>query len=143
MSAPVDASASGSQGYAARGQPAPSVVDVLADVSRDLSVLVRQELELVKAELKQEAAKAGKGAGLIGGAAFAGYMVLLFLSIAVWWGLEHAIDAAWAAIIVAALWAAIGIVFVAKGRSTLRALNPKPERTVKTVRQIPDALKGH
>jgi hypothetical protein len=47
--------------------------------------LVRQEVELAKSEIKTEVAKAGKGAGMLGGAGFAGYLVLLFLSFAVWW----------------------------------------------------------
>ncbi|MCU1607258.1 MAG: uncharacterized protein JWP46_3723, partial [Modestobacter sp.] len=81
-----------------------SVGELIGEVTRDLSTLMRQELELAKAEVKAEAAKAGKGAGLLGGAGFAGYMVLLFLSCALWWGLANVMDAGWAALIVAVLW---------------------------------------
>ena len=52
-------------------------------------------------------------------------------------------DAGWAALIVAVPWGVIGAVLYASGRKTLRTVNPKPERTVETVQEIPGALKGH
>jgi hypothetical protein len=118
-----------------------SIGQLVSDVSRDLSTLMRQEIELAKAELKAEASKAGKGAGMLGGAGFSGYMVMLFLSFALWWGLENVMDAGWAALIVAGVWAVIGAVLYVLGRSRLRDVNPKPERTVETVREVPSALK--
>jgi hypothetical protein len=120
-----------------------SVGALLSDVSRDLSTLMRQELELAKAELKTEAAKTGKAVGMFGGAGFAGYMVLLFLSLALWAGLSNVMDAGWAALIVAVVWAVVAAVLYVTGRGTMRAVNPKPERTVETVREVPGALKGH
>jgi hypothetical protein len=117
-----------------------SVGQLIGEVSRDLSSLMRQELELAKAELKTEAAKTGKAAGMLGGAGFAGYMVLLFLSVALWAGLANVMDAGWAGLIVAGVWAVIGTVLAVTGRSTMRSLHPKPERTVETVQQIPEAF---
>ncbi|PZS14994.1 MAG: hypothetical protein DLM57_13460 [Pseudonocardiales bacterium] len=119
-----------------------SVGQLISEVTRDMSTLMRQELELAKAEAKTELTKTGKAAGMLGGAGFAGYMVLLFLSIALWWGLANVMDQGWAALIVAAIWAVIGAVLFTSGRSKLRSVNPKPERTVETVKQVPDALKG-
>jgi len=119
-----------------------SAGELIGQVTRDLSALMRQELELAKAEVKAEASKAGEGAGMLGGAGFAGYMVLLFLSIALWWGLVNVMDAGWAALIVAAVWAVIAAILFARGRSELREVNPKPERTIDTVSQMPSALKG-
>ena len=130
----------------ANGHPDVSEVSVgqlIGDVSRDLSTLMRQELELAKAEIKTEVAKTGKAAGMFGGAGFAGYMVLLFLSFALWWGLVNVMDAGWAALIVAGVWAVIGAVLFVTGRSEIRSVNPKPERTVETVKQVPSALKTH
>lgn len=118
-----------------------SVGQLLSDISRDFSTLMRQEVELAKAEVKEEVAKAGKGVGMLGGAGFAGYMVLLFLSFALWWGLANAMDEGVAALIVAGVWLIIGAVLYVTGRGTLRRVNPKPERTVETVREVPDTLK--
>jgi hypothetical protein len=61
-----------------------SIGDLISNVTRDLSTLMRQEFELATAELKQEVVKSGKAAGSLGAAGFAGYMVLLFLSVALW-----------------------------------------------------------
>jgi hypothetical protein len=119
-----------------------SVGQLIGEVTSDLSTLLRQELELAKAEVKQEVTKSGKAVGMLGGAGFAGYMVALFLSIALWWGLANVMDEGWAALIVAALWAVIAAVLASVGRKRLRAVNPKPERTIQTIKEVPDALKG-
>lgn len=120
-----------------------SVGELLGEVSRDFSTLMRQEVELAKAEIKAEVARAGKGAGMLGGAGFAGYMLVLFLSFAAWWGLANLMDTGLAALIVAAAWAVIAAVLAVVGRSTLKRINPKPERTLDTAKEIPSALKGN
>jgi Putative Actinobacterial Holin-X, holin superfamily III len=119
-----------------------SVGELVGQVAQDLSTLMRQELDLAKAEVKQEVTKTGKAAGMMGAAGFAGYMVLLFASIAAWWGLANVMDQGWAALIVTGIWAVIGAVLFVVGRRRLKEVNPKPERTVETVRELPDALKG-
>jgi tetrahydromethanopterin S-methyltransferase subunit C len=119
-----------------------SVGELIGEVTQDLSMLMRQELALAKAEVKQEAVKAGRAAGMLGGAGFAGYMVLLFASIAAWWGLAEVMAPGWAALIVTAIWAVIGAVLFVLGRQRMREVNPKPERTVETVSEVPETLKG-
>jgi hypothetical protein len=119
-----------------------SVGQLIGEVANDLSTLMRQELDLAKAEIKAEATKSGKAAGMLGAAGFAGYMVALFLSIALWWALANGMDEGWAALVVAALWAAVGAVLALVGRNRLRAISPKPARTVQTLKEVPDALKG-
>jgi len=118
-----------------------SVGALMGEVAKDLSTLMRQELELAKVEVKAEATKAATGAGLFGAAGFAGYMVLLFLSFALWWALANVMDASWAALIVAVLWGVIGAVAYVLGRKKFAAVHPKPERTVETLQQVPGALK--
>ena len=118
-----------------------SVGDLIGEVTRDLSTLMRQELELAKAEVKQEATKAAKAGGMLGAAGFAGYMVLLFASIAAWQGLAEVMPSGWAALIVTAVWAVAGAVLFALGRQRMREVNPKPERTVETVSEVPATLK--
>jgi hypothetical protein len=118
-----------------------SVGQLIGEVTKDLSTLMRQELELAKAELTAEAKKAGQGAGMFGAAGFAGYMVLLFLSFALWWALENVMDAGLAALIVAIIWGVIGAVAFMIGRNKFREVHPKPERTIDTLQQVPSALK--
>src|SRR3954451_7864830 len=126
------------------GRPAVegvSVGQLIGEVTKDLSTLMRQELDLAKAELTVEAKKAVQGAGAFGAAGFAGYMVLLFLSFALWWALENVMDAGLAALIVAIIWGVIGAVAFVMGRNKFRQVHPKPERTVDTLQQVPGALK--
>jgi hypothetical protein len=118
-----------------------SVGELVGEVSRDLSTLMRQELALAKAEMREEAVKSGKAVGLLGGAGLAGYFVLLFLSAAFWAGLSNVMDPGWAALIVAAVWALVGGVLYTTGRDRIRQVRPKPERTVDTLKEIPSALK--
>jgi hypothetical protein len=129
------------------GAPGPdpataSVGELVGHVAQDLSTLMRQELDLAKAEVKQEVTKTAKGAGMLGGAGFAGYMVVLFASIALWWGLANIMDQGWAALIVTAIWAVIAAVLFVIGRNRLKQVNPKPEQTVETVKELPDTIKG-
>jgi putative superfamily III holin-X len=119
-----------------------SVGELLGNVTRDLSTLMRQELALAQAELKAEVNKTGKAAGALGAAGFAGYMTVLFLSICLWWALGHLIGNGWSALVVAVLWGIVGAVLYSSGRKKLREVNPTPERTVDTLKNVPDALKG-
>lgn len=137
-----------------------SVGALIGEVTRDLSTLMRQELELAKAEVREEAnkatnevkaqgAKAGKGAGMLAGASYAGHIGVLFLSIALWWALSHLVGHSWSALIVAVIWLIIAAVLYSMGRkqlkqidfSGLKQVNPKPERTMETLQQVPGALK--
>lgn len=122
--------------------PLSSVGDVFADISRDLSTLMRQELQLAKAEARESAMKAGRGAGMFGGAGVAGHFVLLFLSIALWWGLGNVIGRSWSALVVAVIWAVIAAVLAAMARKEIKQIEGMP-RTAQTAREIPDALKGN
>lgn len=127
-------------GDAHRDVSGVSVAELFGEVTQDLSTLMRQELELAKAEVKQEAVKTGKAAGMLGGAGFAGYMTLLFASIALWWGLANVMDQGWAALIVAVLWALVGAVLFLVGRRRLQQVHPTPERTAETVKELPGTL---
>ncbi|GAA2737597.1 phage holin family protein [Pedococcus aerophilus] len=119
-----------------------NVGELFADISRDLSTLVRQEMELAKVEMRESATKAGKGAGMLAGAGVAGHFVLLFLSVAAWWGLGNQIGRGWSALVVAAVWAVIAAVLAARGRREIKQVKGIPQ-TTKTAREIPDALKGN
>lgn len=120
----------------------PSLGSLVSEITQDFSTLVRQEVELAKAELTQSAKRAGKGAGMFSGAALAGHMVLLFLSIALWWGIGDLIDSnTWSAVIVAVVWGVIAAILAMRGRKEVQEIQGAP-RTAETVKKIPHALKG-
>ena len=119
-----------------------SVGELFAHVTEDLSTLIRQEVALAKAEATVSAKKAGKGAGLLAGAGVAGHFVLLFLSVAAWWGLGTLIgNRGWSGVIVAVVWAIVAAVLAAVGRKQLKQVDGLPQ-TAETVKQAPNALKG-
>jgi len=117
-----------------------SLGELLAEVTRDLSTLMRQEIALARAELTASAKKAGKGAGFLGGAGYAGHLTVLFLSIAAWWGLGYALDNnAWSAVIVAIVWGIIAAILFVVGRKKLKEVQGAPQ-TVDTIKEIPEAF---
>jgi hypothetical protein len=114
--------------------------ELLSDVTRDVSTLMRQEVELAKAELKESATKAGKGAGMLAGAAWAGHLAVVFLSLALWWALGQLVGLGWSAVIVAVIWGIVAAVLANIGRKELKTIKGMP-RTAETVKEIPPTLK--
>jgi uncharacterized membrane protein YqjE len=123
-------------------QGSPSIGDLLSDISADISALMRQEVELAKAELRQSATKAGKGAGMLGGSAVFAHLAVVFLALAGWWGLGNAIGRGWAGLVVTAVLALIAAVLGAVGRKEVQSVSGMP-KTASTVKKIPDAVKGN
>ncbi|MCG5441167.1 phage holin family protein [Micromonospora sp. NIE79] len=119
-----------------------SVGELIGDVTRDMSTLVRKEVELAKAELREEVSQAGKAGGMFGGAALAGFLAVLFVSYALWWGLSNTMDQGWAALIVAVLWAAVAGGLFINARTQLKRARAVLPRTKQTARELPDALRG-
>jgi hypothetical protein len=115
---------------------------MLSDVADDLSTLMRQEVELAKAEVRQSAVRAGKGAGLLAGAGISTHMALLFVSAGAWWGLGDVIGHGWSALIVGAAWLIIAAIFGLLGRQEITAISGTPQ-TAQTIKQIPAAVKGN
>lgn len=112
-----------------------SVAELVTEVANDVQKLFRQEVELAKAEFREEAAQAGKAAGMLGAAAFAGYMTVVLLSLAAVFGLSVLIGLGWAALAVAAVWAIAGAVLSVMGRGRMRRVSPTPERTIETLKE--------
>ncbi|TCK65576.1 phage holin family protein [Curtobacterium sp. PhB136] len=129
------------------GEPTPEeraastpLGELLTDVSRDISSLFRQEVALAKAEITESAKKAGKGAGMFGGAGLTALFALLFLSIAAWWGLGYLIGNAWSAVVIAVVYAIVAGILALLGRKQMQQIKGVPQ-TVETAKEIPDALK--
>lgn len=112
-----------------------SLGELLGDIATNLTTLVKDEIELAKTEAKQEVAKAGKGAGLLGGAGITGLLALLFLSLTVMFLLDTWMHTAVAALIVTVVWAAVAAVLAARGRKELQELNPRLETTQRTLKE--------
>ena len=112
-----------------------SLGDLVGEVADDLTRLFRQELELAKVEAKQEAAKLGKGAGMLAGAGVAGHVVVLFLSVALMLLLGRVMDLDLAALIVAVLWAVVAGILASMGRQRLRSAQLTLDETKATLKE--------
>ncbi|HWM54960.1 MAG TPA: phage holin family protein [Solirubrobacterales bacterium] len=121
------------QGTELRGN---STGELIKQLSEQTSTLVRQELDLAKAELAEKGKTAGIGAGMLGGAGVAGMLALGALSAMLILLLAEAMDAWVAALIVTAIWAGAAGVLALTGRDRVReGMPPAPEQTVESVKE--------
>ncbi|HWN22980.1 MAG TPA: phage holin family protein [Gaiellaceae bacterium] len=110
--------------------------EIARDLTRDLSLLVRQEVALAKAEMAEKGRVAAPGLGMIGGAGLVGLMaagaltafLILVLSIFL---------AEWAsALIVGGALAVVAFVLAKQGKERVgEAGAPIPEQTIETVKE--------
>jgi uncharacterized membrane protein YqjE len=118
-----------------------SLGEIIGDISQGLSQLFRQEVELAKVELKAEASKAGKAAGMFSGAGIAGLLTAIMLSFALTYALDNVMPLGWAALIVAVLWAIIAAVLFTMARNQARTISPMPTQTIETLKEDAKWLK--
>jgi MFS family permease len=111
--------------------------DLLRQLSQETTTLVKQELDLAKAEMAQKGKDAGAGAGFIGGGALFGLGMFGALTAGLIALLATAVDHVWlAAFIVAAVYGAIGGVLALQGKDKIQEAAPAaPEQTIETVKE--------
>jgi uncharacterized membrane protein YqjE len=126
-----DATSAGAE-TEARERP---IGELVKDLSAQTSTLVRKEIELARAELRQKGKAAGKGAGMLGGAAAAGLLALGALTAALIALLDKEMATWVAALIVMALWAVIALVLAKAGQRSLQRAAPPAPQTVETVKE--------
>ena len=113
-----------------------SVGELLRQLSEQTSTLVRQEVQLAKAELSQKASLAGKGAGLLAGAAVLGLGVFGAFTAFLIAVIALAVPVWVAALIVTVLYGALAAALALAGRAALRKATPlTPEQTVDSVKE--------
>ena len=115
-------------------QPDRSLGELFGDLGRDLSGLVRDEMELARTETRQEIRRASQAGVSFGTAAVAGFLTLMFLSSALAWLLDQWINRALAFLIVAIIWGVITAVAVATGRQRAQRIEPLP-KTVESLKE--------
>ena len=118
-----------------------SLGEIISDISDGLSELFRKEVDLAKAEIRNEASKAGKAAGMFGGAGVAAWLTAVMLSFALAFGLGNVMDLGWAALIVAVIWAIIAAVLFVVARGKAKEVSPVPRQTVDTLKEDAQWLK--
>lgn len=120
----------------------PTVGQLVANVSKDLSSLVRSELELAKTELKKTAVAAGTGAGMFSGAAFLGLLAIILLTISLAYAFTAlGLHPALAFLITAVILLLIAGVLVLVGKKMLGKAKG-PQRAIETSKESVEALKA-
>lgn len=108
---------------------------LLKRLSQETSTLVRQEMELARVELTQQARQAGKGAGMVGGAGVTGHMALFALTLTVIFVLDTFMKGWLAALIVTLVWGAVAAALAQMGRNRIKEATPPAPQTVETVKE--------
>jgi uncharacterized membrane protein YqjE len=110
--------------------------ELLKELSDHTTTLVRQEIELAKAELGEKGKKAGLGAGMFGGAGLFGLFALAALTTCIIVALDSAMPLWLAALIVAVVYGAIGAVLALQGRNKVQEAGPPvPEQATESVKE--------
>ena len=113
-----------------------SLGDLFSELSRETTTLVRQEVQLAKAELTQSATEAARGIGMLVAGGAVAYAGLFFLLLAIVFGLIEAGWDAWlSALVVGLVVVAIGAVLVLRARESLKPANLAPRRTLETLKE--------
>lgn len=122
-------------------QPDATIGRLVADASRDLSALVRSEIQLAKTELKVSVTSGGMAIALLAVAAFLGLLLIIMLSITLAYFLTMTgMHAAWAFLIVSGLYILAIILLALVAYLKIRKVKA-PEQTIATAKEIPAALK--
>jgi MFS family permease len=116
---------------------ARSTGELLGRLARETSVLVRQELDLAKAEMTEKGRRAGRGAGMFGAAGVVGLLALGALTACLIALLATALDHVWlAALVVAVVFGVVAGVLALMGkREVQESTPPLPEQTIDTVKE--------
>lgn len=110
--------------------------ELLQDLGQETGHLIREEIELAKAEMSAKGAKLRSGAGLIGGAAVAALLTLGAATAAAILALSQVVDGWLAALIVGAVWFVIALILGLVARSHFKEAGPPvPEQTIQSLKE--------
>ncbi|MEA2134499.1 MAG: hypothetical protein QOC68_2408 [Solirubrobacteraceae bacterium] len=109
--------------------------ELVKELAGQTSTLVRQEIQLAQAEVTSRGKLAGRGAGMLAGAAVAVLLALIALTACLIVALDSAMPLWLAALIVTLIWGLIGAVLAARGRKELQHATPPVPQTIETVKE--------
>ena len=110
--------------------------ELLRDLSDHTTTLVKQEMELAKAELQEKGKQAGLGAGMFGGAGLFGLGAFAAVTACLIAALDQAMEIWLAALVVAVAYAVIAAVLAITGKQKVKqAVPPVPEQAKDSVKE--------
>src|SRR3954471_16017231 len=119
----------------------PTIGKLVVDASRDVSTLVKHEIELAKSELKVSVKAGGISIGLFAVAGFLGLLAIIMLSVAFAYFIAFTgLDLAWCFLIVFGVYVLIAGLLAFVGVKKIKQVKP-PERAIGQAKEIPSAFK--
>ena len=120
-----------------------SLKELFSEMTGEISLLVRKEVELAKLEMKEKASLAAKGGVAMAVGGVMGLFALLLLSFAAAWGLAEVLAPGVAFVIVGVVYLVVAAVMFSSGRKKLAQMKPPvPEQALTTVKQDVQVAKG-
>jgi uncharacterized small protein (DUF1192 family) len=122
------------------GQP-ENLATAVTEVSERMAVLVREEIELAKAEMLQKVSSIARGAAAIGAGAVFGVFAVVFILDTIAWGINDAIDSLWvgfAIVMVVLILLTVGAFLFA--RRALRVGPPTPQMAIDEAKKIRETV---
>jgi hypothetical protein len=119
-----------------------SIKEIIDALRPQLQELVSKQVELAQMELTPVAKRGGLGAGLLAAAGVFMLVFLIILSLTGVWILDVFLSLWVSALIVSVILLLVGGILAGAGASILRRLDPKPHRTIATLQQNTNWIKG-
>jgi hypothetical protein len=108
--------------------------ELLSDVTNEVAMLFRKEVELARVETAEQVSRAAKAGGMLGAAAVIGFIDLILLSFAAAWALSEVVPEGVAFLVVGVVFAVVTAVLAVAGKKRLAGVNPVPNQTVQTLK---------
>lgn len=120
----------------------PTIGRLVTDASRDISTLIRSEIQLAKSELKVSAKAGGLGIGFFAAAGFVAVLAIIMLSVSIAYFIHWAgLGLHWSFLLVFVLYLAVAGLLAFLGIKKVKKVRG-PEKAIAQGKQIPSALKG-
>ena len=111
-----------------------SLSELLSEVTGELGVLFRKEVELAKVETSEQISRAVKAGAMLGAAGVVAFLAAMLLAWAAAWGLAEVIPTGFAFLIVGAVFLIVAAALGSTGKKKLSNVSPVPDQTVATLR---------
>jgi hypothetical protein len=118
-----------------------SLGELFSELSQETSALIRQEVQLAKAEVTRKATKAGKEVAFMAAGGFIAYAGFLALIAAAILGVAEFLPLWLSALLIGVIVAGVGYLLLQKGMNGLKEINPAPRRTIETLKEDKEWLK--
>jgi uncharacterized membrane protein YqjE len=116
--------------------------ELFSEMTQQLQVLVRKEIELARVETKDQVANAGKAAALFGATGVVGLIGAMLLAMAAAWGLAEVMATGLAFLIVGAVFVVVAVALLGSAKSRAKSIRPVPAQTMATVKEDVEEAKS-